>query len=371
MPKILSSDDDKYLAAQQEDGNFVVYRKSDMSPLWDRWSYEAVTPSVMIPNSFPDSVIKEPKLIVKGCNPIGMSYWRNINNHEGREALKLLLSIDDELIVFNINKSTLEVLSKTKLNITHTGEGCYFSATRHDILYVPTDKSLIAVNIFTGDHAVVWLADNGTNLWQCHSSYNENIHSATIKDENYNIIKWGLSIDGQIKYYSLKGNPDECQIDKSGQYLVIKEDNYNRIIHISPGVEQFISNEEGALGHSDCGFGVILGENDFSPLPGACDLIDLNTLKHSLIYSTGIWNMGYVSFTNARPGVDNQHCLITTPNELIKVNLDGTGTEGICPHLTESQDYEMRPKANLCPLGEFAAYTSFIGGTLNAYVVKV
>lgn len=376
MPKILQSDDGQYLAAQQEDGNFVVYRKSDMSPLWDRWSYEAATPAPMIPNPLPDfdnnpTIESSPKLITRNCNPIGMAYWRNINNHEGRPELVLFLSIDDELVLFYIDKRTLEITSSTKLNIHHTGEGCYFSATRHDILYIPTDKSLIAVNIYTGDHAVVWLADNGTNLWQCHSSYSENVHSATIKDENYNIIKWGVSINGQIRYYPLKGDPDECQIDKSGQYLVIKEDNYNRIIHLLSGVEQLISNEAGALGHSDCGFNTILGENDYSSFPGACDLIHLDTLERRIIYSTGIWNMGYVSFTNARPAYVNQHCLITTPEELIKVDLDTSSARVVCKHLTESQDYEKRPKANLCPLGEFAAYTSFIGGSLNAYIVRV
>lgn len=117
----------------------------------------------------------------------------------------------------------------------------------------------------------------------------------------------------------------------------------------------------------------MIGENDFSNKPGALDFIDLNNLNRINMFSTGIWNMGYVSFTNAKEGpIENQFCLVTTPTELWKVQLDGSGRGTlICPNLTESQEYNHRPKANLCPLGEYAIWTSYVGGSLDAYIVRL
>lgn len=360
--------DGEYLLAKQDDGNTVVYRNG--IPVWDKWTYEASHGVSTPAPSIPSSLVMN--MVAKNINPIGMSYWRNINQHKGQDILKLFLSINDEITIFTIEKSTLNVLGEQQIGVHHTGEGCHFSAVRSNILYIPTDNNLIAFDINTNQKEIEW-AVSGKYLWQCHTSYDDSMHSATIKDLGYNIIKWAVFGALGYKEYDIKGEPDECQIDKSGKWLTIKEDNYNRIINIQSGEEKIIQNEAGALGHSDCGFECMLGENDYSDRAGALDLIDLNSLESRLMYSTGIWNMGYVSFTNAKPGpLENQFCLVSTSLELIKVKLDGSGTGiKICDNLTESQEYNNRPKANLCPEGEFAAWTSFVDGTLNAYIVRV
>lgn len=308
----------------------------------------------------------QPQLITEGVNPIGMSYWRNIDNHEGKTVLRVFLSISNELTIFTIDKNTLQVIGMNQIGIYHTGEGCYFSRIWDDILYVPVHAVLYRVNVITGNQEMVWNLSGGSddNLWQCHSSYDETLHSGTIKNSNYDIVAWGLS-DG--RRFKLEGVPDECQIDKSGKWLLVKENDYNRIIDLDSGEEKFISNENGALGHSDCGFGYALGENDVSDKPGALDLIEFGNLNRRNLYSTGIWNMGYVSYTNA-PG---ENCLVTTPNELILVSISTGLGRKICDNLTQDQSYENRPKANLCPLGQFAAWTAFVNGKLNAYIVRI
>lgn len=378
--------DGNYLLAKQDDGNLVVYDSG--VAVWDKWSYEAnrggiglpvisnpITDPIITPNNPSNPpLVSTPELVASGCNPIGMSYWRNINQHKNDGFLRLFLSIHDELTLFTIDKYNLEVINSRSLHIHHTGEGCYFSAIDPEILFVTIDNRLVKVNVNNGSIQPIWSLDDGNNLWQCHSSYDDSVHSGTIKNRNYNIIKWGVSINGQTRYFDLKGEPDECQIDASGQFLVIKEDNYNRIIHLVNGSETIITNEQGAVGHSDCGFGVLLGENDMSSQAGACDLIDLASLNHRNMFSTGIWNMGYVSFTNAKSNLqlEEQKCLITTPLELISVKLDGSGVgTKICSNLTQDQSYENRPKANLCPEGEFAAWTALVNGSLNAYIVRL
>ena len=65
-----------------------------------------------------------------------------------------------------------------------------------------------------------------------------------------------------------KGAPrdayDECQVDKSGRWLLIKEGDGNRIIDLERGNEFAISNAAGAVGHSDMGWGYVIGEDDRS-----------------------------------------------------------------------------------------------------------
>lgn len=318
-----------------------------------------------------------PTLIASGVNPIGMSYWRNINQHKDDPHLKVFLSIDDQINIFTIDKTTLKVIDQKNLEINHTGEGCYFSAHHSWVLYIPIHSVLYRLNINTGAYInMAWnlTLEGPNNLWQCHSDYEEMNHSATIKDPDYKIVGWAVhnEISGLTKYYDLKGEPDECQIDKSGNWLLIKEDDYNRIIYLPTGVERLISNEEGALGHSDIGFDFAMGENDHSSIAGALDRIRFNDGSHQLIYSTGIWNMGYVSYTNAKPNeLYNACCLITTPTELIKVQLSTGEGSVVCSNLTQSDEYNNRAKANLCSQGEYAVWTAYVDGSLNAYIVKI
>lgn len=355
--------DGEYLLAKQDDGNTVVYRNG--VAIWDKWSYEASlgisTPS--IPNTpipLPSNP-SSPLLIERNVNPIGMSYWRNINQHRNQSILKVFLSINDEITIFSIDKSNLQVLGVRKLGIHHTGEGCYFSALDPSLLYVTMDSRLLAVNIDTGENKLIWRSE-GNNLWQCHSSYDEKVHSATIKDADYNIIAWGV-FDGAEKHFTIGTEPDECQIDKSGKYLLIKENDYNRIINVEDGIEVLLP-RRGRLGHSDCGFDCALGEVDYRA--GGVDLITLSTQERRELFTLGIWNLGYVSFA-----LNQEFFLVSASNnQLIKIQMNGNFNV-VCDLMTENQEYNNRPKANLCPEGEYAVWTAFVNGTLNAYLVRV
>lgn len=394
MAEIRSSDG-AYLCADQGDGNFVVYRMDGDSgtPVWDRWSYEAShgkphsnpTPPRNEPPSNPSpsppatstpipsgGLTVNPVKILNGCNAAGMAYWRNINYHAGRDNFLAALSIRDRLNILTVRKNDLAVTDIKSLDINHTGEDVYFSATRHDILYVPLDGILIAVNVFTGDRKVIWESP-GHKLWQIHSSYDETVHSATLQNSNYEFIGWAILRNGIQQEYPLKGTPDECQIDKSGKWLVTKYDNDNDVINLMTGEVQTLHNQTGAAGHSDCGFECLLGEDDFFPEPGALVFWDFHNLQHSrnLIDAGVVWNMGYVSFTNAKPGNQrSQKCLVSRPEGIYLVNLDG-GERFITANNSQSDQYEYRVKANLCPLGEYALWTAYVDNSLSAYVIRV
>ena len=309
--------------------------------------------------------------------PIGMSYWRNINFHKHDPFLKVLLSINDQLTIFTLSKYNLEVINVTPLEFHHTGEGCFWSVQNSNLLYIPLGNEMLAVDVTTGEKEIIFKLPTNEIIWQAHTGFYENTWSCSVKDANsYQIKHWLIFKNNIYKPYDIVGEPDECQIDKSEDWFLIKEDNLNRIFNIKDNRNYTILNEEGALGHSDMCFNGALGEDDYNNEPGALVYWNFETMEKKLIYSTGIWNMGYFSFTNAIPNlpIEKQKGLITTPNELVSVGLDawGAGME-VCPIIPWNKDtpYDHRPKANLCPLGNYACWTEFENEQLVAKIVRV
>lgn len=339
---------------------------------------------VFTPAQIPVKITKDNHKV----SPNGMSYWRIINNHQDLDYLKIACAINGWLKVLTISKRKLELVDEQDYDIPHSGECLYFSAIDPNILFYQADEALMKLNIMTKEKESVFSIPS-KKIWQCHTSYDDKVHSATIKDENYQFVSWGVSIDGNIRMFSIREQPDECQIDKSGRFLLIKEMWYNedigkmrdinRIISLETGINTggILYDETGQAGHSDCGFESLLGEDDKYPRAGSLVQWNMNNplgnSSRRLVYSTGIWNMGYVSFTNAKPGIptEKQKCLISTPSALISVKIGQGHSKFICNHGTESDKYEHRVKASLCPHGEFAAYTSFINGRLDLYVVRI
>lgn len=380
---------------EQDDGNVVVYLKNPrtgqvIKDIWDKWSWEAANPPIdngsspiPIPPDIEDHITpvyvdSNPVLIRRNVNPIGMSYWRNINQHRNQDVLDVALTDpDDYVVILSIDKRNLRVLSERRIGVYHTGEGIHYSAHNPYHLYVPYGEQLVRFNTVTLTGDIVWRPEPGQHLWQCHISYDESVFSASIQNSNYEIIKWGVNYRGQIKYFPLRAEPDECQVDKSGEHLLIKEkdgnDEYNRIVHIASGREQIVRNREGAIAHGDCGFECGLGENDYSNFGGALDFInfkDVNDKRN--IYHSDVWNMGYFSFSNAVPGNRESQfgILSSSDNRLIQVKLDGN-SRMLCDLKTQSQDYKYRSKANICPNGEYAIWTALVDGQLNAYMIRV
>lgn len=315
-------------------------------------------------------------------NYIGYSYWRNINNHVGSDSFKVLLSINEELQVLTVNKNTLTVESIIGLGIHHTGEGCFFSAHFPDDIYYTWGSRFIRRNIISGVETTVIQLNGNEIVWQCHANYDEDIFSCSVKDSNsYQITSW--LITGRYrenKRFPLKGAPDECQIDKSGKFLVTKEDNFMRVINIDSDEEFIIDNEGGALGHSDNGYACAIGEDDYNLLPSALVHWDFLTHTKKVLHHTDYWNLGHISFTNCQPvPLEQQYCLISGSGnqesigrELTLVKLDGSMRRLIiAPALTESYDYMNMPMANLCPHGRYAIWTCLVGGRRDAFIVEV
>jgi hypothetical protein len=371
-------------------------------------------------------------------HPVGYSYWRNINNSAGSDTMLLFLGLEARAggggpTLFSYNKRTGETKNLGPLfdgNSNYhlsSGEGWYFSATSPTMLYVPMQGSSRLERYDVMSHSLSTVLDLssrtdlfGSNrvIWQMHSSNDDKVHSGTVKDGS-SYAELGCFAyredTKQFFYYPQKGlNYDECQIDKSGRWLVIKEKTGqdpksevdNRIIDLQSGNERVLLDRNGAGGHSDNGFGYMVAADNMNAQPGAVRVwrFDLDVTggqpvanvagQGTLVYQTTDWGLdvGHVSHANAQNGVplSQQYACgsnvsrtnLPRANEIACFRLDGSlDLLIVAPTITSldgsggydgNDDYWKMPKGNLDPTGEYFIWTANMGGNrMDAFMVHV
>ena len=358
--------------------------------------------------------------------PVGYSYWNNINNHSGSDTMLVFLGLDRRKggsgpTLFSINKRSGEtqklgaIFPPDSSFSWSTGEGWYFSRTRQHALYVNDGPRLMRYDVQTKALETVFDVSAqypGRYIWQMHSSNDDRVHSATLRDgSSYAMLGCVTYREdrGQFQFFAKKGDFDECQIDKSGRFLVIKENldgrngEDNRIIDLDSGAEHVLLDENGAGGHSDIGFGYMVAEDNFNAQPGAVRVwrFDMNlrggqpAAEHgqgTLVYQLSSWDsgLGHVAHGNSRAGtpLDQQVACasnanrkaIARVNEIVCFRLDGSlNTLVVAPNLSDlnasgggSDDYLKMPKGNLDVTGEYFIWTANAGtGRLDAFIVRV
>lgn len=359
---------------------------------------------------------------------VGYSYWNNINNHVGSDTMLIFLGLQrtkggggPTLFSYNKNNGQTQKLgplfSADSPWSWESGEGWYFSATQPNTLYVHQATGTSLQRYDVSSHAMSTVFDVasrpdvfGSNryIWQIHSSNDDRVHSATLRDaSSYGDLGCLAYREDtqQYYYYPQKGiDYDECQIDKSGRYLLIKEklstssnDVDNRIIDLQAGTEQQLLDSQGAGGHSDNGFATMLAADNTYPMPGAVRLWHLDRDIHGagqglLVYQTTDWgaDVGHVSFSDARSdmaaeqqyacGANANRSDLPRANEIVCFKLDGSlDTLIVAPNMTDlnasgggSDDYSKMPKGNLDVTGEYFIWTSNeSSGRADAFIVHI
>jgi hypothetical protein len=247
-------------------------------------------------------------------------------------------------------------------------------------------------------------------IWQMHSSGDDRVHSFTLRRTG----TWEMlgcvayrETTGQASFFAKKGSFDECQIDKSGRWLLVKEDagsiDDNRVIDLQTGSERTLLNPNGAVGHSDSGFGYMVGEDNFHPNPGAVRVWDFNLSLQGgqpvasppeqgrLVYRLTQWEsgLGHIAHGNALPGVPIDQQFVCSSNasrsnlprvnEIVCYRLDGSlNALVVAPNLVDLNapggvdDYSKLPKGNLDPTGEYFIWTANMGtNRLDAFIVRI
>lgn len=359
-------------------------------------------------------------------HPVGYSYWSNINNHAGSDTMLIFLGLERRRggggpTLLSVNKHTGETRNLGPLfdaSSPHswaTGEGWYFSATRPTSLYLNDGPRMLRYDVLGRTLETIFDArtafGQNTYLWQMHSSRDDRVHSATLRQngtwEMLGCVVYGEGIRPQL--IAKRGEYDECQIDKSGRYLVIKENldgrngEDNRILDLQTGREQQLLDHNGAAGHSDLGFGSLVAEDNFNAQPGAVrrwslggDMTggqpSLTPGQGDLVYQLSSWSsgLGHVAYGNARgdlPIEQQMACAsnasrqdLPRVNEIVCFRLDGSlETLIVAPNMTDlnaagggTDDYSKLPKGNIDVTGEYFIWTANAGtNRLDAYLVRI
>ena len=354
-------------------------------------------------------------------NYVGYSYWRNSNNHVGSDTMLIVITLDRHRggagpTLFSYDKRTDQVsVIGPVFPASHplswgTGEGWYWSGTAPTKLYVNQGPQLLRYDVLAGQFETVLdvTAQFGVDryVWQAHSSADDRVHSATLRSSTtYEMLGCVVykEATGAFTYFPKIGDFDECQVDKSGRWLVIKENvdgvygEDNRIIDLDTGAERRFLDQEGAGGHSDMGHGYMIAEDNWHAQPGAVRVWSFAGAlpgvppQGQLVYRTTDWalNIGHISHGNARPGVplDQQfacggqgtRAVVPRANEILCFRLDASQQVlVVAPTMTDlnaaggGDDYAKLPKGNLDVTGQYFIWTTNAGGNrLDAFVVKV
>ncbi len=349
---------------------------------------------------------------------VGYSYWRNMNNSAGSETLLMFLGLDRARggggpTLFSYNKVTDAVSVVGPLFDAASpfswsaGEGWYFSATLPTALYLNSGASLMRYDVVSHQMQTVFDAapqyGSDKYIWQVHSSNDDRVHSATLRSSaTYEMLGCLAYREDtrQFSFFPKQGDFDECQIDKSGRWLVIKENvdglygEDNRIIDLQTGVETVLLDQNGAAGHSDSGYGVMVYSDNWNSLPGAIRVFEFGTdqLRAPLVYNNTDWSVaapGHVSYANAKAttplgqqyacGSGANRINSNRANEILCFRLDTSlDVLVVAPVMTNldasggGDDYAKLPKGNLDPTGRYFIWTTNMGGSRqDAFVVKV
>ncbi|MEX0900003.1 MAG: hypothetical protein WD081_04855 [Gammaproteobacteria bacterium] len=350
---------------------------------------------------------------------VGYSYWKNINNHVHDDTMYVFVGLNSSRggtgpTLFSYNKVTEEVTNAGPLFdidskfYSATGEGWYFSATLPNALYVRDGSSLVRYDVVTKTTETVFNVATefgaGHEIWQTHSSNDDRVHSATLRStEDYQALGCIVYFEdsGKFERFDKQGSYDECQIDKSGRHLLIKENidgsagEDNRIIDLHSGKERVLKDEDGAAGHSDLGYGSMVAADNHSSKPNAQRVWDFlaSSLTGPLVYQTANWDASapaHVSYANARddvPLADQYACgssaskrTATHANEVVCFMLDGSEEVlVVAPTMTDleasgggSDSYSRMPKGNLDVTGEYFVWTSNMGGgRQDLFIVRI
>jgi hypothetical protein len=359
--------------------------------------------------------------------PVGYSYWNNINNHAGSDTMLVFLGLDRRKggggpTLFSVNKNTGEtrnlgpIFSADSPYSWGSGEGWYFSRTRPYALYLNEGGRMLRYDVQARSLETVFdvTSQYGANryIWQMHSSSDDRVHSATLRDgSSYAMLGCVAFREDRRQwfFFEKRGDYDECQIDKSGRWLVIKENvdgrngEDNRIIDLETGAEHTLLDENGAAGHSDIGHGYLVAEDNFNPQPGAVRVwrFDLDLRggqpasaqgQGTLVYQLASWDsgIGHIAHGNARPDLALDQQIVCSSNAsrqaLARVNEivcyrlnDSLDALIVAPNLVDlnapgggGEDYWKMPKGNLDVTGEYFIWTANAGtNRLDAYIVRV
>jgi len=351
-------------------------------------------------------------------NYVGYSYWKNMNNHVNDDEILIVLGLRLSLggegpTLYRFNKETEELIKDGPLFDPNsrwaysTVETSYFSQSMPTKMYMRDNSKLMRFDVIDRTWETVFDAaeefGSGYDIWHTHSSNDDGVHSATLRNSSTGAELGCLvyyETESRFQYFERKGSFDECHIDRSGDYLLIKENvtgragRDSRIINLVTGHERLLENEDGGGGHSDMGFGSVVKADNWNSQANAWRVWDFTreNMGGQLVYSSATWDAfspNHVSFSHARNDIplEEQYICGSAANRAIAPQAndilcfmlnDSRDTLVVAPVMTDlnasggNDSYSQMPKGNLDVTGQYFIWTTNMGGDrLDAFLVKI
>ena len=382
------------------------------------------------------------------CVDMIYSYWRNMSNSAGSNTMYIFIGLDRNrggqgptLFSYDKPSDTLTevgpMFASSSPYSWDSAEGWYFSYGMPTKIYLQAGSKLMRYDVLSKTMETVFdstTAYPGTVIHQANSSNDDDVHSATLENAStyaaMGCIAYKASTQ-QFYYYPAQGPFDECQIDKSGRYLEIKEklpsdpctscDEDDVIEDLQTGIQTVLYDPAGAGGHSDLGYGTMVATDNWNNYANAWRLWDLSApfpaaqgqtgptnllnglLQGGLVYHDNDWNAfapSHVSYENASSTmpISQQYACGSGANatgspygnEVVCFMLDSSIAAAseqrlvVAPVMTDlnasggnatspgNAAYAKDPKGNIDPTGQYFFWVSNMGGSrMDAFMVKI
>jgi Big-like domain-containing protein len=366
------------------------------------------------------------------CLDMTYNYWKNMSNSAGSDTMYVFVGLDKARggqgpTLFQYTKSSGDLKEVGPLFAASnpmskkSTEGWYFSYSMPTKIYLQDGSKLKRYDVLT--HATETVFDSTTKypntlIAQTNSSNDDDVHSATLETAGTYVKQGCIAYQSSTKkfwFFAATKGYDECQIDKSGQYLEVKEkspqdsctscDEDDLVIDLKTGKQQLLLDKDGAGGHSDLGYGYMVSSDNWNTEANAWRVWKLSDLVNGdLVYHGGTWgnfSPSHVSWSNASdvsttplsqqyvcggaavagttPGDNDVRCftlgtsatasqqsLVVAP---VMTDLTTAGGDGPCPNCSS---YGHDPKGNLDPTGQYFFWVSNMGGArMDAFMVRI
>ena len=378
------------------------------------------------------------------CVDMIYSYWRNMSNSTGSNTMYIFVGLDKSrggqgptLFSYDKPSGTLTEVgplfdSNSPLSWA-TGEGMFFSYSMPTKLYMLQGSQMLRYDVLSHTQETVFDTSTqypNTVMVQASASNDDNVFTATLENATtyapLGCVAYNVSTK-QFHFFPQMVSINECQVDKSGRYVLILEqtpqtcatcDLDTVVEDLQTGQQQILLKQSGGGSHYAMGYGSEI-EADAWSVPNAWRYWDLSQpltqglslgtgglTQGGLLYHDLDWNVfepshvswenavpstttpinkqyacggGYPSTVNA-PHVNEINCFLlddSVPSAAEQVlvvaptmtDMNATGGNATCPGC---EGYAKDPKGNIDPTGQYFFWTSNMGGgRMDAFIVKI
>jgi hypothetical protein len=329
-------------------------------------------------------------------NANSYSYWPSFN----KDSTRLWVIAKAGAMLYSFHPVNFRASNKRKLFSTlpngHTPDvnDAIWSSAASDVIFCHDGLKLYSYNVVSQTYTLIkdFASDLPRGeLAQMSMSRDDNTFGFTVRSTDgkaTGYIAWRRS---QNTLYGASNMPDmdEVQVDKTGQYVVVKTGHSGagavevQIVNLGTrGVVDLIDGEpDYAPGHSDVGHGFVIGGDNWKNRLTYRNLATPHTLYS--VFDFPDWSVGsHVSML----ADDEKWILISTfkandlpstgafRDELFQIATDGSKRVRRLAHLHSAyKDYWDQPRANISRDGRFAVFTSNWGATdrRDVFIVKI